>query len=162
MTSHGWTTLTLALAAIAALLLVLGWRRHSQRHLQIALVDGADALEASLHRCRERMGELQSMLGRLPSEMAANASASLDARDAFQVALREVLAHRLWIRDHAALATLAELRAARESLASSKRSIDVQLSRLDVVRDELSDAYASASSLRLQARAQERESRGAP
>ena len=148
MSSQLWTVVTLVLAAIATGFLALGWRNHSHRSLQRALVDGADGLETSLQRCRERMGELQQMLGRLPSEMAANASSTLDARDAFQVALREVLAHRLWIRDHAALATLAELRVAREALASSKRSIDVQLARLDLVRGELTDAYASASSFR--------------
>lgn len=153
MTSEVWTVATLVFAAIAVGLLALGWRKHSHRTLQRALVDGADALETSLQRCRESMGELRQMLGRLPSEMAANASASLDARDAFQVALREVLAHRLWIRDHAALATLAELRVAREALATSKRSIDVQLARLDLVREELTDAYASASSLKKPSRA---------
>ncbi len=143
-----WTLVTVVFAAIAAGFLAVGWRKHSHRSLQRALVDGADGLETSLHRCRERMGELQQMLGRLPSEMAANAKASLDARDAFQVALREVLAHRLWIRDHAALASLGELRSAQEALASSKRSIDVQLARLDLVHGELTDAYASASTLK--------------
>ncbi len=151
-----WTVVALVLAAIAAGLLYAGWRKHSHRSLQRALVDGADELEKSLQRCRERMAELKQMLGRLPSEMAANANASLDARDAFQVALREVLAHRLWIRDHAAQATLSELRAAHEALAKSKRSVDVQLARLDIVRGELTDAYASASTLRKPARVDER------
>jgi len=148
MSLQTWTVVTLVLAVIAAGLLWAGWRKHSHRSLQRALVDGADELEVSLQRCRERMEELKQMLGRLPSEMAANANASLDARDAFQVALREVLAHRLWIRDHAAQATLTELRAAHEALASSKRSVDVQLARLDIVRGELTDAYASASTVR--------------
>ncbi len=156
MSAESWTALTLVFALVAAAFFAVGWRKHSHRSLQRALVDGADELEISLQRCRERMAELKQMLGRLPSEMAANANASLDARDAFQVALREVLAHRLWIRDHAAQATLSELRTAHEALASSKRSVDVQLARLDIVRGELTDAYASASTLRKPPRVSER------
>ncbi len=149
----GWMVVTFLLAAVAIVFLTLGWRRLAHRNLQRSLVDGADALEVSLQRCRERMGELQKMLGRLPSEMAANANSSLDAGDAFQQALREVLAHRLWIRDHSAAASLRELKTARGALASSKHSVDVQLARLDIVRGELTDAYASAASLRKSARA---------
>ena len=66
-----------------------------------ALLDGADAVEAQLQACRERMQRLREMLSILPEEMSARAYNALDADAKVQAALKDLLAHRLWIQQHA-------------------------------------------------------------
>lgn len=134
------------IAAVAVPLLILGllrerrWRR--REHAIRALLDGADELETQLQQCRMRMQELRGMLVDLPEEMSADADFALAADDKVQAALRDLLQHRLWIKQHAADAEQAELDQAVSALAQSRQSMAQQLDRLANITEELREAQA--------------------
>ena len=69
-------------------------------------MDGADALERQLHEYRDRMTHLKSLVGRLPSDMTATAMSSINPENQVRTALRDILAHRLWIKREGATATI--------------------------------------------------------
>ena len=144
--------LYLLLVALGASLLLLafwlrqrGWRRRARAMRE--LLDGADGLEAQLLECRARMQRLKEMLLALPEEMSAEAISALTADDKVQAGLRDLLAHRLWIKQHGASASTAELDAARAALERTRRVMQSQLERLDAITGELSAAQSSASSV---------------
>ena len=144
---HDVVYLLLIVAAAALSLLVLFMRQRQWRARDLAmrrLLDGADALEAQLLACRARMQQLKSMLAVLPEEMSADANVALTADDKVQAALRDLLAHRLWIKQHAAEATSAELAAACAAIEQSDRLMQAQLTRLDTIAAELAAAQSSA------------------
>jgi hypothetical protein len=116
------------------------WRRR-ERSIR-ALLDEADALEASLLTCRERMQALRGMLVDLPEEMTGDADEALAADDKVQAALRDLLQHRLWIKQHAVDASQSELDAAVGALRQSHRSMEQQLRRLDEMTAALREARA--------------------
>ncbi|MEO8672315.1 MAG: hypothetical protein ABI411_13435 [Tahibacter sp.] len=106
-------------------------RRWKRREKAIrALLDGADQQEEQLIRCRERMQVLRGMLVDLPEEMIVDADVALAADDKVQAALRDLLQHRLWIKQHAVDANQAELDAAVTALDLSRQSMARQLTRL--------------------------------
>jgi len=126
--------LYLLFAALAsALLLSLAWlrdRRLRQRENAIrALLDGADTLEAQLQECRQRMQTLKEMLVVLPEEMSERAYNALSADDKVEAALKDLLAHRLWIKQHAGEAAPHELDAARVALEQSSSTLAAQIAR---------------------------------
>jgi hypothetical protein len=123
----------------------LGWRRR-ERTLR-ELLDGADALEARLQECRVRMQRLRDMLTILPEEMSAEADGALRADTKVQAALKDLLAHRLWIQQHAADATQQQLDAARSALAQSSTTLGSQLDRLAAIAADLERAQSSARTL---------------
>jgi uncharacterized coiled-coil protein SlyX len=142
----------LLLFALAGLLaLVLAWlreRRLYQRENAIrALLDGADALEARLQECRQRMQTLRDMLVVLPEEMSERANTALSADDKVGAALKDLLAHRLWIKQNAGTATLQQLDAARTALAQSGATLQAQLDRLAAIASDLQRAQANAQSI---------------
>jgi uncharacterized coiled-coil protein SlyX len=142
----------LLLAAIAAiLLLLLLWRRERgwrQRERAIrALLDGADALETQLQDCRQRMQRLRGMLTILPEEMSADADTALSADAKVQAALRDLLAHRLWIKQHAVDASLQQLAAARSALDQSGATLRALIERLTTITADLEQAQSSAQTL---------------
>jgi hypothetical protein len=141
--------LLLAVAALAVLLSLWyrqrGWRRRMRATRQ--LLDGADALEAQLLDCRARMQRLREMLVALPEEMSADANSALTADDKVQAGLRDLLGHRLWIKQNAGSATVAELDAACAAIERTRHVMDSQLARLDAITSELSAAQSSAGSL---------------
>ncbi|MEO7062224.1 MAG: hypothetical protein ABI082_00430, partial [Dokdonella sp.] len=51
-------------------------------------------------------------------------------------ALRDLLAHRLWLKEHAATASITELQSARDALAATRAALAGQLARLADVRAE--------------------------
>jgi hypothetical protein len=139
--------LILAALVAAPILAFLGlrelrWRRR-ERTLR-DLLDGADALEAKLQECRVRMQRLRDMLTILPEEMSAEADGALRADTKVQAALKDLLAHRLWIQQHAADATPQELDAARTALAQSSATLGSQLDRLAAIAADLERAQSSA------------------
>jgi chaperonin cofactor prefoldin len=141
--------LIVALASALLLLFVwlreLGWRR---REAAIrALLDGADALEAQLQECRQRMQRLRGMLTVLPEEMSAQADAALSADGKVQEALKDLLAHRLWIQQNAQVASLQQLHAARSALAQSSATLTAQIERLTAITNELERAQSSAQTV---------------
>lgn len=112
-----------------------------------ALLDGADALERALQECRERMQHLRDMLTVLPEEMSAKADHALQADAKVQAALRDLLAHRLWIQQHAATASQNELDAARSALDQSGATLQAQLDRLATIAADLHRAQTDARSV---------------
>jgi hypothetical protein len=112
-----------------------------------ALLDGADTLEAQLQECRQRMQALKEMLVALPEEMSERANTALSADDKVEAALRDLLAHRLWIQQNAASATSQQLEAARAALAQSGATLQAQLDRLAAIAAELQQARANAQTI---------------
>jgi len=142
--------LILIAAALAVALLVLALRQrrvHRRIHAIRRLLDGADALEGQLLACRTRMQQLRTMLVALPEEMSATATVALTADDKVQAGLRDLLAHRLWIKQHAEQATPDELGRALAAIDQSRQVLTAQLARLEAITDELAAAQSSAGSV---------------
>ena len=141
--------MTIALGVALAALVVLGaWlayklsRRDRRDDALRSLLDGADALERQLHDCRERMQKLQKLLGQLPSDMTRPALAALDPEGQVKTALRDVLAHRLWIQQNGETASLQQLDEALHAISKSRDALSEQLRRLDEVGNDLAAAGA--------------------
>jgi uncharacterized coiled-coil protein SlyX len=148
----GSTVLYLLVVAIAGIvLLLLAWMHERRLRLRDnlirALLDGADALEAQLQECRQRMQSLREMLVVLPEEMSERANSALSADDKVEAALRDLLAHRLWIKQNAGDATLQQLGAARAALDQSGATLQAQLERLAAIASDLQRAQANAQSI---------------
>ena len=143
----------LLLFAFAGLLaLVLAWLRerhglHQRENAIRALLDGADALEARLQECRQRMQTLKEMLVVLPEEMSESANTALSADDKVGAALKDLLAHRLWIKQNAETATQQQLDVARAALAQSSATLQAQLDRLAAIASDLQRAQANAQTI---------------
>lgn len=137
----------IVIIALAALTLLAAYlrqrsvrRERSLRHL----LDQADALEQLLHRTRERMGEMRQVVDRVPSDIAVEAHASLDAETPVQQGLRDVLEHRLWISRHGMEASQKELDAACTALDRAHANISRQLELLESAGAELADVTRAA------------------
>jgi chromosome segregation ATPase len=137
----------LAAAVILAFVGLRELRWHRRERTLRALLDGADALEAQLQECRVRMQRLRGMLAVLPEEMSADAANALSADTKVQAALKDLLAHRLWIQQHASDATQKQLDAARGAMAQSSATLSAQLDRLAAISTELERAQSSAQSI---------------
>ena len=111
--------------------------------LLAAIMDEADALETELHECRARLREIPALVTTLPPSAQLSARATLVAEPQVQAALRDLLSHRLWLKENAATATIAELESARGALATAKAALAAQLERLAEVRGELETARAA-------------------
>ena len=142
------TYLLLLCLAGALLLGFLQWRqqrRMQQRaHLLGAILDLADALERELMECRARMREVPALTTSLRDSGEVSAQATLTAEPQVQDALRDLLAHRLWLKEHATSAPLAELQASHDALAATRHTLATQLSRLAKVRNELEQTLADS------------------
>jgi hypothetical protein len=141
----------LLIALAGAILLFLAWLRdhklRTRENAIRALLDGADALEAQLQECRQRMQTLKEMLVVLPEEMSERANTALSADDKVEAALKDLLAHRLWIKQNAAQATLQQLDAARAALAQSGATLQAQLERLAAIAADLHQAQTNAQTI---------------
>lgn len=131
-----WAALVLAVIAI-----VLGfyagwrqWRWHRRERALRALMDGADQLEADIRECRTRLNQAHAAVNVAPQLPTAG---DADARSAIDEALRDLLAHRLWIRDHVADASQAQLDTAVTALTDARHRIDQQLAALGDAQREL-------------------------
>lgn len=136
---------------VLVLLLAALWLR--ERHLRrrpallAAIMDEADSLERELHECRARLREIPALVATLPPSAQLSARATLVAEPQVQAALRDLLSHRLWLKEHAQSATLAELESAQKALAGAKTGLATQLARLADVREEL-DVARTAQAVR--------------
>ena len=114
-------TLLLLLVISAAVAVAMAWRirqrSHARRQAIRAVLDAADALEARLRAARE---EIEAVAG--------------DHENPVQGAMRDLLRQRLWLRDHAADASLDQLRSVRGSLDAARSSLEQQLARIDRAR----------------------------
>lgn len=116
------------------------WRRRETAIRR--LLDSADALEQQLHECRERMQGLREMLVDLPEEMISDADFALAADHKVQAALRDLLQHRLWIKQNAIDASQDQLDTAVAAIAQSRESMGKQLDRLAEIATELRAAQS--------------------
>ncbi|MEO7325741.1 MAG: hypothetical protein ABIW82_13025 [Dokdonella sp.] len=125
-------------AAILLLVLMVAWLRERRllRKPQLLgeILDLADALERELLECRARLREIPALAASLSPTEQLSARATLAAEPLVQDALRDLLAHRLWLKEHADKASLDELTAARNALAATRASLATQLARLADVR----------------------------
>ncbi len=160
-------------AVIGALTALSAWlwqreRTASRRATSLRqLLDGADALEARLHDYKARMQRLRGLLTQLPPDMTGSAMLRVDADAQVQHALRDMLAHRLWIQRESATASQQALDQAVLAIERSGDQLAQQLRLLDAVGDELQaagrglrSAYQEASAA--QATAQRRDGGDGP
>jgi hypothetical protein len=126
--------------------LALWWRgqvRRRQRTLT-RIMDDADAVESLLHRTREKMDAMQAVVGRMPSDIAAEARASLDSHDRLQAGFRDLLQHRMWLQQNVDTASQHALDEAAQALQRAKARIAAELDRLDNAGAELESATTPA------------------
>jgi hypothetical protein len=112
------------------------------------IMDEADALEYELHECRARLREIPALVATLPPSDQLSARATLVAEPQVQAALRDLLANRLWLKENAEMATIAELESARAALAGAKAALATQLERLAGVRADLENARATRTAVK--------------
>lgn len=147
------TLITLSLAALAVAIALLWWMLRSRRRDRslVRLLDLADEMEGLLDRSQVRMQSLQSVVGRVPADMAAVAQASLDSALPVREAKRDLLQHRLWIKHHGQQARQAELDAACAALDRARERLAGGLADLERAGAELAEATeASERAARLE------------
>lgn len=137
------TSLTSLILAGAALLVVVAaaWLRETRMRrkprLLAEILDLADALEGELLECRRRLREIPALTAGLVPSAQISARATLAAEPQVQDALRDLLAHRLWLKNHAADASLAQLTTARDALVTTRSALADSLARLADVRADV-------------------------
>lgn len=138
----------LLLLAIA-LPLWLSYRKRQLRQRTLTrMLDLADAVESLLDRSQEQMTALRPLVQRVPSDIAAEAQASLQGSLPIREAKRDVLQHRLWIQKHGDEASQAELDQACSALGRVHERLQQQVVALDDVGSDLAsvtDAAAEAA-----------------
>ena len=131
-------TVILLVSAALLLIILLAWLRERRLRrkplLLTEILDLADALERELLECRARLREIPALAASLSPTEQLSARATIAAEPQVQDALRDLLAHRLWLKDHAGQASIAELTSARDALVATRASLAAQLARLAVVR----------------------------
>jgi len=125
---------------------LLWWRAQGRRrHRALTrIMDDADAMETLLRRTRERMGVMQTVVGRMPADIAADARASLDSSDRLQAGFRDLLQHRMWLQQNVETASQHELDEASAALGRARARIAAELDRLDNAGAELESATSPA------------------
>lgn len=124
--------------AIVMLFMVLRERRlRHRRELMAQILDLADAFERELLECRKRLREMPALVADPTTTHATAADASASAEAMVANALRDLLAHRLWLKDQGQQASVEALAAARDALAVAQSSLQTQLARLDEARADL-------------------------
>lgn len=143
--------LYVGLAALAVALPLLAWLLRARRRERslVRLLDLADAMQSLLDRSQQRMQAMQTVVGRVPADIAAQARASLDSTEHVLMAKRDILQHRLWIQKHGQTATQGELDAACDALQRGQSRLASQLEALEHAGAELAQATeASAEAAR--------------
>ena len=140
-----------AILFVIALLAVIGgmglwWRGQGRRRQRTLtrIMDDADAMETLLRRTRQRMGAMQTVVGRMPSDIAADARASLDSNDRLQAGFRDLLQHRMWLQQNVDTASQHALDEAAAALERARARIAAELDRLDNAGAELESATGPA------------------
>ena len=124
----------------------LWWRAQGRRRRRTLtrIMDDADAMETLLRRTRDRMGAMQTVVGRMPADIAADARASLDSSERLQAGFRDLLQHRMWLQQNVAIASQHELDEAAAALVRARARIAAELDRLDNAGAELESATGPA------------------
>lgn len=142
MTSPSATLLAILLPALVAIiacavivgLLVRQMRR--QRTLRTLYLE-ADGIEHDLKECRQRLQRAHASMSIGPNQPAAG---EVHARHAIDAALRDLLAHRLWLRDESDQASQRELDAAVAAMGKARGALGQQLRELDSAQRALETA----------------------
>ena len=125
--------------ALGIVMLALAWReRRLQRRrvIMTQILDLADDFEHELLECRTRLREMPALVA--DSTTTAKAMPMPASGEAIVAsALRDLLAHRLWLKDEGQKASLEALAAARDALSTAKSSVQAQIARLDEARADL-------------------------
>jgi septation ring formation regulator EzrA len=150
--------------ALVLVLPLLWWSARSRRRERslVRLLDLADDVQALLDRSQERMQAMQAVVGRVPSDIATVARASLDSTQAIRDAKRDVLQHRLWIQKHSQTARQAELDAACSALDRARAKLSTQLEELERAGAELAQATEASAEAARREPATLRRDPGAP
>ena len=122
----------------AAVAIALAWTIDRGRRRDRTLV-------RLLDRSQERMQSLQSVVGRVPADIAEVARASLDGTVPIREAKRDLLQHRLWIQQHGAKAPQPELDTACAALDRARARLATQLDELERAGAELAEATAASA-----------------
>lgn len=142
MTAPPSTLLAIILPALVAVLIcvlvvvLLARQMRHQRALRTLYLE-ADGLEHDLKECRTRLARAHASMSINPNQPAAGET---DARHAIDAALRELLAHRLWLRDEAGNANQRELDAAVSAIGKARGALGKQLQELDSAQRALDTA----------------------
>lgn len=112
--------LILVTAAVAVLAFAFRGRISRRERAVRELLDAADILEARLRTAR---AEIEAVAG--------------DDADPVRVAMREMLRQRLWLQQHGATASLAELDKVRASFDAARQRLDQQLAQIERARAPL-------------------------
>jgi hypothetical protein len=126
----------LAVIACAVIIYILLREVRHQRALRTLYLE-ADGLEHDLKECRSRLARAHASMSVGPSQPAAGEA---EARQAVDAALRELLAHRLWLRDEAGSANQRELDAAVNAIGKARGALARQLEELASAQTALETA----------------------
>lgn len=126
----------LAVIACAVIIYILLREVRHQRALRTLYLE-ADGLERDLKECRSRLARAHASMSAGPSQPAAGEA---EARQAVDAALRELLAHRLWLRDEAGGANQRELDAAVVAIGKARGALGRQLQELASAQNALETA----------------------
>lgn len=108
-----------------------------------SLLDLADDMERLLNLSQKRMQAMQTVVGRVPSDIGAVATAALDSSEKIKAVKRDLLQHRLWIQQHSETASQQEIDNACTALTRSRDRIAEQLQALENAGADLAQATAS-------------------
>lgn len=125
-----------AVVACAVIVWLLARQMRHQRALRTLYLE-ADGLENDLKECRTRLARAHASMSMGPNQPAAGEA---EARHAVDAALRELLAHRLWLRDEAGNANQRELDAAVSAIGKARGALGEQLVELDSAQRALETA----------------------
>lgn len=136
--------LTIAALAAAASLVAAAWfgRRNVRRaRLLRSILDRADAFEERLQACRQRLNDVPGLVAAAAGDEAGTALPGAP----IEAALRDLLGHRLWLREQAAGASIAELEAADAALARSLEDLQRRIDQLEKASADLRRALGTAA-----------------
>lgn len=127
-----------ALVAVAACGVVIWLLVRQMRHERTlrTLYLEADGIERDLKECRQRLQRAHASMSIGPHQPAGETHAKL----AIDAALRELLAHRLWLRDEAEHASQRDLDAAAAAMGKARGALGRQLRELDTAQRALETA----------------------
>jgi hypothetical protein len=140
---YSTSALIIVLGTLVAVFLVRAFRHHAmQKHAKALrmLLDAVDNLEAQIHDYKNRMTQLKTLLTQLPSDMTSPELIHWDAQTQAQNALRDVLSHRLWIKQESDTAPLAEIDKAIQAVHRSHEKIAHHLQQLNEMSLQLQNA----------------------
>ena len=131
------------LGIILGLTVLSAWLWHRERVARLRgtalrqLLDGADQLETKIHDYKTRMTRLKGLLTQLPSDMTGGTLPGLDIDAQVQIALKDMLGHRLWIKRESQTASQLALEAAVRAMQRSSEQLAQKLLQLDDVSEQL-------------------------